>query len=74
MEAAKEPSHLSRLFERIGGERDGGARELQPQVPIREAVKRMLAAEEGLEENAVMARERIEGADSFCRWGLKLSR
>ena len=36
--------------------------ELVAQVAVGEAMERMLAAEQGLEEHAVGARERIEGA------------
>jgi hypothetical protein len=43
--------------------RDGGARELLSRVAVGKAVERMLAAEQGLEERAVVARERVEGAD-----------
>jgi hypothetical protein len=63
VKAAQEPSHLGRLFERIRSESDRGTRELVAQVPIGEAVKRMLAAEQRFEEHAVMARERVERAD-----------
>ena len=62
MEAAEEPSHLSRLLARIGGEGDGRAGKLLAQAVVGEAVERMLAAEESLEEHAVMARERVERA------------
>jgi hypothetical protein len=63
VKAAEEASHLSRSLARVGSEGNGGARELEPQAAIGEAVKRMFATEECLEQHAVVARERIERAD-----------
>ncbi|MGH7856042.1 MAG: hypothetical protein ACREQY_01840 [Candidatus Binatia bacterium] len=62
VEAAEETSDLSRLLERIGGEADRRVCELAAQVAVGKAVERMLATEQRLEEHAVVARERVEGA------------
>lgn len=63
VEAAEEASHLSRLFEKVGGERDRCASELVAEISVGEAMQRMLAAEQRLEENAIVAREGIERAN-----------
>jgi hypothetical protein len=57
VQAAEEPSHLSRLLEWIGSESDRGARELMSEVAVGETVERMLAAEQSLEEHAVVAED-----------------
>src|SRR5437899_11293779 len=77
-EAAREPSHLSRLLQGVASEGDRSEPELVAQVAVAKAVKRVCAAEQRLAEHAVVARERIErshrsavGAGGSCGQGVE---
>ena len=53
---------LTRLLGRLSGERESHSHQVLTQFAVGEAVQRILAAHEDLEERALRAGHRIEGA------------